>query len=105
MSRSGPSSNFSAAHSASGGRCYRAKSSTIQPVVLRTMNHRPDREIATDVLVVGGGLAGCWAALRACQSGARTLLVDKGYVSRAGCSPLSGGVMTAPLPSDDLDAW
>ena len=69
------------------------------------MNHKPDREIATDVLVVGGGLAGCWAALRACQSGARTLLVDKGYVSRAGCSPLSGGVMTAPLPSDDLDAW
>ena len=64
-----------------------------------------DATIDADVLVIGGGLAGCWAALRACESGARTLLVDKGYVSRAGCSPLSGGVMTAPLPGDDLDVW
>jgi succinate dehydrogenase/fumarate reductase flavoprotein subunit len=69
------------------------------------MMNPADREITTDVLVVGGGLAGCWAALRACESGARTLLVDKGYVSRAGCSPLSGGVMTAPLSTDDLDVW
>ncbi len=58
-----------------------------------------------DVLVVGGGLAGCWAALRACQQGSSVILVDKGYVSRAGCSPVCGGVMTAPLPSDDLDEW
>ena len=58
-----------------------------------------------DVLIVGGGLAGCWAALKACQQGSRVILVDKGYISRAGCSPVCGGVMTAPLPTDDLDAW
>lgn len=58
-----------------------------------------------DVLVVGGGLAGSVAALTAAQAGADVILADKGYVSRAGCSPLSGGVMTGPLPSDDLDVW
>ena len=63
------------------------------------------RTLDTDVLVIGGGLAGCWAALRACQAGANTILVDKGYVSRAGCSPMSGGVMTAPLPGDDFELW
>ena len=61
--------------------------------------------LAADVLVVGGGLAGCWAALRAAQNGARVLIAEKGYVSRAGCSPMSGGVMTAPTPDDDLDVW
>ncbi len=64
-----------------------------------------DKTLDTDVLVIGGGLAGCWAALRARQAGARTLLVDKGYISRAGCSPMSGGVMTAPTADDDLDVW
>jgi succinate dehydrogenase/fumarate reductase flavoprotein subunit len=58
-----------------------------------------------DVLVIGGGLAGCWAAMRAAEHGARVILVDKGYISRAGCSPMSGGVMTGPTPQDDLDSW
>src|ERR1700722_10496403 len=58
-----------------------------------------------DVLVIGGGLAGCWAALRAAEHGANVILADKGYISRAGCSPMSGGVMTGPTPQDDLDIW
>jgi succinate dehydrogenase/fumarate reductase flavoprotein subunit len=31
----------------------------------------------TDVLVIGGGFAGSWAALRAATLGARVILVDK----------------------------
>ena len=61
--------------------------------------------LTTDVLVIGGGLAGCWAALRALEHGAKVIVADKGYVSRAGCSPMSGGVMTGPTPQDDLDVW
>ncbi len=61
--------------------------------------------VACDVLVIGGGLAGCWAAMHACEGGARVVLVDKGYISRAGCSPVCGGVSTAPQSSDDLTVW
>src|SRR5947207_2288887 len=73
-----------------------------------TETHRSAREpryIDADVLVVGGGFAGLWAALRAAERGAQVVLADKGYVSRTGCSPISGGVTTAPFPSDDLDPW
>ena len=58
-----------------------------------------------DVLVIGGGFAGAWAALQAAQTTNAVLLVDKGYVSRSGASTMSGGVTTAPLPTDDLREW
>lgn len=35
------------------------------------------REISTDVLVIGGGSAGCFAAISAARSGASVLLVEK----------------------------
>jgi succinate dehydrogenase / fumarate reductase flavoprotein subunit len=59
----------------------------------------------TDVLVIGGGFAGVWAAIRAAESGSRVILVEKAYVSRSGCSTMSGGVTTAPVDPDALDAW
>ena len=59
----------------------------------------------TDVLIIGGGFAGSWAALRAAELGARVILVDKAYVSRSGASTLSGGITTCPLDSDDIDVW
>lgn len=40
----------------------------------------------TDVLVIGGGPAGCWAAWNAAASGARVLLIDKGYVGTSGAT-------------------
>ena len=61
--------------------------------------------LITDVLIIGGGFAGCWAALRASDLGARVTLVDKAYVSRSGASTMSGGITTCPLDTDDLDVW
>ncbi len=61
--------------------------------------------VDADVLVVGGGFAGVWAALRAATLGANVVLVEKAYVSRSGASTMSGGVTTAPLDGDDLSAW
>lgn len=58
-----------------------------------------------DVLVVGGGFAGAWAALGAADEGANVLLVEKGTVARSGASTMSGGVTTAPLRGDDLEKW
>jgi succinate dehydrogenase/fumarate reductase flavoprotein subunit len=46
--------------------------------------------VNTDVLVIGGGMAGCFAAIKAKEKGIRVTLVDKGYVSRSGQSPFAG---------------
>ncbi len=39
-----------------------------------------------DVLVLGGGVAGCWAAISAAEQGARVTLVEKGATIRSGAS-------------------
>lgn len=39
-----------------------------------------------DVLVIGGGPAGCWAALSALEAGATVALVEKGYVGTGGAT-------------------
>lgn len=44
----------------------------------------PDLTLDTDVLVIGGGPAGTWAALAARRAGARVVLVDKGYCGTSG---------------------
>jgi succinate dehydrogenase/fumarate reductase flavoprotein subunit len=61
--------------------------------------------IDVDVLVIGGGFGGAWAALRASELGATVALVEKAHVSRSGASTMSGGVTTAPFDGDDLDVW
>jgi succinate dehydrogenase/fumarate reductase flavoprotein subunit len=46
--------------------------------------------IEADVLVVGGGMAACWAAISAARSGAHVVLVDKGYVGTSGVTATGG---------------
>ena len=46
--------------------------------------------LATDVLVIGGGLAGAWAAVAAAQAGADVVLVDKGYCGTSGVTATAG---------------
>ena len=43
-----------------------------------------------DVLVIGGGPAGTWAAISAAARGARVLLADKGYCGTSGATAPSG---------------
>lgn len=64
-----------------------------------------EREIIeSDVLVIGGGMAACRAALRARELGAEVTLVDKAYVSRSGASVFAH-VMMAPPPEKEYGAW
>ncbi|MBI4330105.1 MAG: FAD-binding protein [Chloroflexi bacterium] len=58
-----------------------------------------------DVLVIGGGLAGCWAALRAGELTDKVLLVDIATVSKSGSSSFSGAGILMPDETDDLDIW
>jgi succinate dehydrogenase/fumarate reductase flavoprotein subunit len=51
------------------------------------VDYEQEHEIDTDVLVIGGGIAGCWAAISAARKGARVALVEKGDTIRSG----SGG--------------
>ncbi len=53
--------------------------------------------LQADVLVIGGGPAGAWAAWNAASSGASVILVDKGYCGTSGCAAASGnGVWYVP---------
>ncbi|MBW1862429.1 MAG: FAD-binding protein [Deltaproteobacteria bacterium] len=46
--------------------------------------------VKTDVLVIGGGIAGTFAAVKAKEKGADVVLVDKGHVGRSGSTPWFG---------------
>ena len=63
------------------------------------------REVRTDVLVIGGGIAAAFAAYRARRSGARVLLVDRSYFGRSGCSALASGVYPSYMPGDREEDW
>jgi succinate dehydrogenase/fumarate reductase flavoprotein subunit len=43
-----------------------------------------------DVLVIGGGPAGCWAAITAAENGASVVLADKGYCGTSGATASAG---------------
>ena len=44
------------------------------------------RTVDTDVVVVGGGAAGCYAALNLHRQGIKTVLVSKGLIGKSGAS-------------------
>jgi len=60
-----------------------------------------------DVLVIGGGLAGALAAIKAREAGAdKVILVDKAKSGRSGCSAFAAGVMAVFFSEeDDFDLW
>ncbi len=63
------------------------------------------KRVEADVLVVGGGLAGLMAAIRAKDFVPRVILVDKAKVGKSGCSPFAAGIYNAVLPEDNVDLW
>lgn len=58
-------------------------------------------DIACDVLVIGGGPAGCWAAMEAAGAGARVVLVDKGYCGSSGATASAGTQIWYVPPDED----
>ncbi len=51
------------------------------------VDYDKENEVVTDVLILGGGIAGCHAAINAVRKGAKVAVVDKASVYRSG----SGG--------------
>lgn len=71
------------------------------------LNH-PDYEV--DVLVIGGGGAGCSAAIEACEAGAKVLVATKLRIGDANTMMAEGGIQAADKENDSpmqhyLDAF
>src|SRR4030042_2844111 len=62
--------------------------------------NNPEKVIETDVLGIGGGIAGCFAAVKAREQGVDVTLVTKGNIGRSGQSPWAHGTMAV---SPDLE--
>jgi len=45
-----------------------------------------DHLVETDVLVIGGGIAGCFAAIRAKEQGLNVVVVDMGHAGKTGAT-------------------
>ncbi len=65
-----------------------------------------DEWVDCDVLVIGAGIAGCFAALRAREANLDVVLVNKGRLGRSGYSHQMAGVLTYFDPQqDDHQSW
>ncbi|MEG3767245.1 FAD-binding protein [Alteromonas sp. 14N.309.X.WAT.G.H12] len=57
----------------------------IDPKAIKNTSH------TTDVLVIGGGMAGLFAAVKAHDAGAKTMIVSKGRLGSSGLTPFAKG--------------
>jgi succinate dehydrogenase/fumarate reductase flavoprotein subunit len=73
------------------------------------VRYEQEQEVNCDVLVIGGGIAGCWAAISAAREGLNVVMAEKGDTIRSG----SGGpgcdhwcnAPANPLSNVDRDEW
>jgi succinate dehydrogenase/fumarate reductase flavoprotein subunit len=61
--------------------------------------------VSTDLLIIGGGLAGLVAALKAKEYPIDVLLVEKQTIGWSGKAPKVGGGLWVMLPEDDADQF
>src|ERR1700756_2731816 len=59
----------------------------------------------TDVLVIGAGGAGMYAAIEAARHGARVLLVDRSLIGRGGATVMAQMTVAVALGSQTPDHW
>ncbi len=60
--------------------------------------------IETDVLVVGGGGAGMFAAISAARNGAQVVLIDKNVVGRGGATIMAQMTCASALGEEEPDS-
>ena len=54
------------------------------PVWPYPVSYGKENEVSCDVIVLGGGIAGCWAAIGAARKGAKVVMVEKGVTRTSG---------------------
>jgi succinate dehydrogenase/fumarate reductase flavoprotein subunit len=68
------------------------------------MNREPMRA-ETDVLVIGSGAAGMYAAIEAARRGCRVLLADRSLIGRGGATVMAQMTVAVALGSETPDHW
>ncbi len=61
--------------------------------------------LSTDVLIVGAGGAGMYAAVAAARNGASVILLDKSLVGRGGATVMAQMTVAAALGQQEPDHW
>ena len=61
--------------------------------------------LETDVLIIGSGAAGMYAAITAARAGARVMLVDRSLIGRGGATVMAQMTVAAALGSETPDHW
>src|SRR5438034_4473304 len=61
--------------------------------------------IQTDVLIIGAGGAGMYAALAAARAGASVLLADRSLIGRGGATVMAQMTVAVALGSEEPDHW
>ena len=59
----------------------------------------------TDVLVIGSGAAGMFAAIEAARAGASVLLADRSLIGRGGATVMAQMTVAVALGSETPDDW
>lgn len=54
------------------------------------MSEQDALQLSADILVIGGGMAACWAATSAAEAGASVIMADKGFVGTSGVTATGG---------------
>jgi len=71
------------------------------------VNYGKENEFSCDVLVIGGGIAGCHAAINAAKRGAKVIVMEKAATVHSGCSGAGvdhwGAAYTNPACTSDLE--
>jgi len=60
--------------------------------------------LSTDVLIVGAGGAGIYAAIAAARNGTSVLLLDKGQVGRGGATIMAQMTVAVALGEQEADS-
>ena len=61
--------------------------------------------LQTDVLIIGSGAAGMYAALEAARHGERVLLADRSLIGRGGATVMAQMTVAVALAEEEPDHW
>ncbi len=64
-----------------------------------------DQHLETEVLIVGAGGAGMYAAIAAARAGAEVVLLDRSLVGRSGATVMAQMTVAAAIGEEEPDDW
>jgi succinate dehydrogenase / fumarate reductase flavoprotein subunit len=73
--------------------------------IMTAVENDPPMHIETDVLVIGAGGAGMYAALEAARAGASVVLADRSLIGRGGATVMAQMTVAAALGEQTPDHW